>query len=67
MSVCFSKLDKPEQDKLLQVREECKSKFIQKLQKDDSFWDSITTGTATKDSVQKRHKLFKAFLIDFIL
>jgi hypothetical protein len=66
MSVYFAKLDEAEQKKLLQAKVVCKNAFVQMLQKDSNFWSSITTGTATKDSVMRRHKLFKGFLSNFI-
>ncbi|KAA6334989.1 hypothetical protein EZS27_016738 [termite gut metagenome] len=67
MSVYFAKLNEKEKTILLQKKEICKNDFIQKLQSNRTFWSSITTGTATKDSVRKRHELFKEFLSKFIL
>jgi hypothetical protein len=67
MSVHFAKLTSIEQTKLLQMEDIFKNDFVMSLQKDTNFWSSITTGTATKDSVLKRHKLFKVFLSNFIL
>ena len=66
MSVYFAKITDSDQNKLLEAKNEFKNDFIQMLQIDQIFWASITTGTATKDSVQKRHKLFKDFLNKFI-
>lgn len=66
MSVYFAKLNESEQNKLLEAKVACKNDFVQMLQTDNTFWASITTGTATKDSVQKRHKLFIEFLSKFI-
>jgi hypothetical protein len=67
MSVHFAKLTSIEQTKLLQMKDKVRNDFIEKLLPDTNFWSSITTGTATKDSVLKRHKLFKGFLSNFIL
>jgi len=67
MSVHFAKLTTTEQAKLLQMKDVVKNAFVMMLQQDANFWSSITTGTATKDSVLKRHKLFKGFLSNFIL
>jgi hypothetical protein len=62
MSVYFAKLNENEQHQLLQKKEICKNAFINLLQTDNDFWQAITTGTATKDNVKKRHKLFRRFL-----
>jgi hypothetical protein len=67
MSVHFAKLTTTEQAKLLQMKDVVKNDFVIMLQQDANFLSSITTGTATKDSVLKRHKLFKGFLSNFIL
>ena len=65
-SVYFAKLNIEKQKKLLTQKEIFKQKFTDELQNDSSFWAGITTGTATKDSVQKRHKLFNEFLNTYI-
>jgi hypothetical protein len=67
MSVHFARLTSKEQTKLLRMKDVFKNNFILFLQKNIDFLSSITTGTATKDSVLKRHKLFKEFLDNFIL
>jgi hypothetical protein len=67
ISVYFAKLDNREQNKLLQQKDICVKKFVQMLQQNKSFFDAITRGTATKDSVKKRHELFREFLNKFIL
>jgi hypothetical protein len=67
MSVYFSKLNNTELHKLLEQKKAFKNEFIQVLQQDNDFWSSITTGTATKDSVVKRHTKFKFFLDKFIV
>ena len=56
----------PKETALLERKESFKDDFVSKMQNDASFWAGITTGTATKDSVQKRHKLFKEFLNNHI-
>ena len=66
LSVCFAKLNDIEKNKLLQQKENFKNDFVQMSQTDQKFWDSITIGTASKDSVQKRHKQFKQFISKFI-
>ncbi|MDR1678437.1 MAG: DUF262 domain-containing protein [Prevotellaceae bacterium] len=67
MSVHFAKMNELEQKKLLQQKETFVQQFISELQNDTNFWAAITTGTATKDSVLKRHNLFKEFLNQFIV
>jgi hypothetical protein len=65
MSVYFAKLNPLEKEKLLSKRNDFKHGFIE-LQRDEAFWNAITTGTASKDSVRKRHELFKELLNKFI-
>jgi len=67
ISVYFAKLNPEEQNILLQQKETFKNNFIRIMQDDKSFLASITTGTATKDSVLKRHRLFKEFLNHYVL
>ena len=66
ISIFFSKLNPSEREKLLSLKEELISGFIE-LQKDTVFWNAITTGTASKDSVRKRHELFKEFLSRYLI
>jgi hypothetical protein len=65
MSVCFAQLNQSEQDKILLQKKTFKKTFIEK-QRDKLFWDAITTGTASKDSVKKRHEIFKELINQFI-
>ena len=66
ISVCFAKLNETEQKKLLQQKKMCKKNFLE-LINDKTFWDAITVGTATKDSVKRRHELFHKYLNNLIL
>jgi hypothetical protein len=65
MSVCFAQLNQSEQDKIISQKNTFKNIFIEK-QRDKLFWDAITTGTASKDSVKKRHEIFKELINNFI-
>jgi hypothetical protein len=65
ISVSFSKLNDREREKLLTEKDSFKDAFIE-LQKNEIFWNAITTGTASKDSVRKRHELFMACLNKYI-
>jgi hypothetical protein len=62
ISVGFARLSQAERNTIRQQKEVFKTAFID-LQKDKLFWDAITTGTATKDSVKRRHELFNDKLI----
>ena len=64
MSVCFALLSQNGRKKLTQKKEEFQSAFIQ-LQDDKLFWDAITTGTATKESVKRRHEAFNQLIRKF--
>jgi hypothetical protein len=62
----FSKLDS---NKILYLKTKSgifKKEFIAFQVNNKKFWNSITTGTATKDSVNNRHTEFKQFLNNFL-
>ncbi|MDR2844324.1 MAG: DUF262 domain-containing protein [Candidatus Symbiothrix sp.] len=61
ISVKFAKLNHLQQEKLMQQKKNFRNDFSQ-LQQNDSFWDAITTSTASKDKVKKRHELFSDLL-----
>lgn len=65
MSVHFSQLDELATNKLLQRKNDFIESFFQ-LQQDKIFWNAITTGTASKDSVKKRHETFKELIKQFM-
>jgi len=65
MSVYFAKLSHEQQQKIVTHKNQLREDFIS-LQNDKIFWAAITTGTATKDSVQRRHEKFKDFLNPYI-
>lgn len=66
ISTVFSKLNDQEVKKLLKNKKTFVNSFIQ-LQNDNMrFWNSITTGTATKDNVNLRNKEFSEFVNNFI-
>jgi len=58
ISVQFAKLTDIERANLLNKKEEFVDDF-NKLQDNEDFWNSITTGTAAFNSVQERHKKFE--------
>jgi hypothetical protein len=66
ISVNFAKLSQIQQEKLLQQKKNFINDFCQ-LQKNDFFWGAITTSTASKDSVKKRHDLFSDLLNKYII
>ncbi|MDR1974658.1 MAG: DUF262 domain-containing protein [Bacteroidales bacterium] len=66
ISVYFAKLNEIEKNKLLEQKIDCRNAFTQMLLTSNrDFFSAITTGTATKDNVRKRHELFKEFLSKF--
>ncbi|GAP71309.1 hypothetical protein SAMD00024442_10_43 [Candidatus Symbiothrix dinenymphae] len=66
ISVHFAKLTQIQQDKLMQQKKNFRDDFKQ-LQQDDSFWAAITTSTASKDKVKKRHDFFSDLLNKYIV
>ena len=65
ISVCFAQLNSLEQDKLLNKKDDFVLAFNE-LQNDETFWNAITTGTASKESVKKRHEKFRNLINPFI-
>ncbi len=65
IAVAFAKLNDEEISKLNLNKDAFTDKFIE-LQKKSTFWNAITTGTATKDSVITRNREFRAMLQTFI-
>ena len=65
MSVCFAMLSQENRQKLILQKTEFEKAFI-RLQSDKIFWNAITTGTATKDSVKRRHEAFNQLIEKFI-
>ncbi len=65
MSIGFAQLSPTGYDKLLSHKESFFNAFVE-LQNEKVFWDSITTGTATKDSIKRRHEAFKDLINKFI-
>ena len=66
ISVCFAQLNLSGKEKLLYQQDNFKNAFIE-LQKNEIFWNAITTGTASKDSVKKRHEMFRELVNRFII
>lgn len=62
MTTVFAKLDKDKVKILLKRKEKFRSEFINLQNSDSRFWNSITTGTATKENVNYRNKEFRYFL-----
>jgi Protein of unknown function DUF262 len=65
IAVAFSKLNEDKINKLKLNKDAFVDKFIE-LQKKNSFWNAITTGTATKESVITRNKEFRTMLNTFV-
>ena len=61
ISVHFAQLKSSEIENLWRKKEDFKNEFIE-LQKDETFWNAITIGTASRDSVKKRHEMFRELL-----
>ncbi|MBK8806979.1 MAG: DUF262 domain-containing protein [Bacteroidales bacterium] len=66
LSTVFARLDDVKNNKILQNKEEFRIKFIDFQNSNKKFWNAITTGTATKDSVINRNKEFREFLNNFL-
>lgn len=67
LSVAFAKLSNQSIEKIIMRRSEFIEAFIN-LQKDNSkFWNAITTGTATKESVVNRNREFNNLLSTFLV
>lgn len=64
ISVYFAKLTETEGKSLLAQKLEFVSRFTI-LQNDSKFWDSITTGTASKERVKQRHEDFEKLINQF--
>ncbi|SFC20118.1 Protein of unknown function DUF262 [Flexibacter flexilis DSM 6793] len=64
LSTVFSKLEN--KNILLNSREDFRNSFIEFMRSNGKFGAAITTGTATKESVQIRHKEFRDFITKFI-
>jgi len=65
ISVCFAQLNSSEKEKLLHKKDDFVYAFND-LQNNETFWNAITTGTASKDSVRKRHEIFRELINPFI-
>lgn len=57
ISVYFAKMDDEKTTRLKQKKDSFLTLYIE-AQNNSRFWDSISTGTATKDSVKNRHEAF---------
>lgn len=66
MSVSFAKLLDTEREKLLNNKDAFVDAFIEFQSTNSRFWNAITTGTATKDSVMNRNKEFATLLNRFL-
>jgi hypothetical protein len=64
ISVAFSKLNKVEIENIVHKKDFLLNEYIN-LQNDTRFWNAITTGTATKQSVEIRHEEFEKLLNRF--
>jgi hypothetical protein len=66
LSTTFSKLSNEKIETIKANREEFRLKFIEFQKSNKDFWNAITTGTATKDSVINRNNEFINFLNNFL-
>lgn len=66
LSSVFARLEETSINLLVLNKGIFRTDFIEFQKSNIKFWNSITTGTATKESVQNRNKEFKKFLNEFI-
>ena len=66
LSSVFAKLEKPLVDLLILNEKEFRIHFIEFQKSNLKFWNAISTGTATKESVLNRNREFKEFLNKFL-
>ena len=66
MSVYFAKLSDMERTKLLNNKDAFVDAFIEFQGTNSRFWNAITNGTATKDSVMNRNREFTTLLNRFL-
>ncbi len=66
MSVAFAKLQEHNLQKILDNKNIFIESFIELQTTNSKFWNAITTGTATKESVINRNKEFNSILTPFI-
>ncbi|MCD8210384.1 MAG: DUF262 domain-containing protein [Prevotella sp.] len=66
ISVNFSRLSEDEAKILLKRKEVFKERLIYEMKNNTSYYNSFTTGTATKDSVKKRFSTFNNVLHDVL-
>jgi Protein of unknown function DUF262 len=66
VAVTFAKLSQEEINKLMQNKDAFIDKFIELQNNSTTFWNAITTGTATKESVISRNKEFRSMLKTFV-
>jgi hypothetical protein len=66
ISVAFAKLDITDITTIENKRELFLDKFMEFQRKNMNFWNSITTGTAGKESVKSRNREFNIFLKAFL-
>lgn len=66
VSVSFAKLDHNNIENLKSQKNDFVDKFIRFQKENSRFWNAITTGTATKDSVITRNREFNTFLNNFL-
>jgi hypothetical protein len=66
LTSCFAKLNDLEIDIIRKNKFKFKSDFITFQKENTKFWNAITTGTATRDSVINRNKEFNDFVNTFL-
>lgn len=66
LSVAFAKLDITDIETIENKRELFLDKFMEFQRNNKNFWNSITTGTAGKESVKSRNREFNVFLKTFL-
>ncbi len=66
LGVSFAKLTEDKIETLVQKKDEFVSTFVEFQKTNTKFWNAITTGTATKDSVINRNREFQTLLYSFL-
>lgn len=65
ISVGFARLDIKEKKQLLKNKELFRNSFIDKQSGDIAFWNSLSTGTASKESVSKRNNVIRELITKY--
>lgn len=66
ITTTFAQLNQTDVEKLIIQKDKFRLSFIEFQKVNKKFWNSITTGTATKDNVQFRNEKFREFVKNFL-